>query len=290
MTVKKDLKKRIRERMDRTGEPYMVARKRVLAASSGRENGASETPTALAGPWVGNFLVDALNKRAPSCTAALYSASPRGVSSHAEQIGTGTFIEHRGQLLLLTCAHVAHAFLRGDQAVLIAGESPRMVVVPRGDVRLLHAHDDDDVALLEVRCHDAVISPRSLAEFEAIEDFRKWDPSKFAFALVGFPAQRVEVRTGYAYRRINAMAYGTIDRPDHKPTTDRFFLEYRDNESDGLFLPHPGGLSGAAVIAWPKISGDRVWAGGLVVALQEAAVPGEYLKVTSIRRLSDWLD
>jgi hypothetical protein len=134
------------------------------------------------------------------------------------------------------------------------------------------------------------IFARERDDFSIENDFRLINADKHMFALVGFPASMVD-SSKRDRRRLNALTYSTVDHPTERPKKLCLFLKYRESDEWSTQLPHPRGLSGAAVIAFHPPRRNEIWPYGKIVAVQSATVEGShrYLKATTIRKLHDWL-
>src|SRR5688572_29621963 len=92
MTAKRDLKRRVRQRQARTGESYVTARRRVLAAR-GEQSGQDDTQPGEAGrpdpPGPGHAPgIDGLERTHPGDTAAMRETSRETVDRGSADSGS----------------------------------------------------------------------------------------------------------------------------------------------------------------------------------------------------------
>lgn len=135
-----------------------------------------------------------------------------------QAIGSGTFVEHLGQLYVLTCAHVAVPFTRSAAHAHLVLASRGAPNIPARALELRHLHHSDDLALLLVTDPSGVspaVCPLLLSDFKDVPDMNGLvEAGRSCFVLFGFPANLTGSLPETGLNSVKSLSYLTIPALD----------------------------------------------------------------------------
>jgi hypothetical protein len=182
--------------------------------------------------------------------------------------GTGTAVRHRGELFVVTCAHVARDFFGMHGGELLFRQLPK---VPRSKCSPIYSDDALDLAVIHIH-QDASsrllsLQPLSIADFGGDREFREATArSRRHYVIAGFPGA-LAVHGPEKHRiALNPMVLGTTVR---RRRGARLELDYAHAVKDGELVAAQG-LSGSLVFEMQEPQGTDLWKPGVAVAVQHA--------------------
>lgn len=203
-------------------------------------------------------------------------------------VGTGTALVHKGELFVVTCAHVAQPEELGVElgSVVFDGAPP----VGRELLKVVFLDRDLDVALLHVDCstshrmqHLQPIGTDGLATMNQFVAAQPGDGHGYAF--IGAPWDfKKQYSDGLQFR---CLAYRTSIKENDR--AQRLVLGYEPGPKEEP-LPEPYGVSGSTVFVCDVPKNGELWTPGPAVAVQHSWKPAaKHLVCSPIAPIRDFL-
>ncbi len=237
-------------------------------------------------------LANSMNQQ--KLNSEIHNALTERIRSRSCEIsdGTGNIIKYDGKIYIVTCKHIADDFFKANNSYVILRNNDRIY---KNQLKYYcHTKDYLDIALISVLDNDLVKVYYELNDFDAIDDFNKYDFSKTNLFICGFPSQISFIKN--SRKNILYLSYGTIIS-DTKPSDENFIYLSYNRESDsnitreGLItkLPEAPGLSGAFIFKVETFKGELtdIWQPSLakIIAIQTDWNKKNWLKATNIKYL-----
>lgn len=182
--------------------------------------------------------------------------------------GTGTVVQHRGELFIVTCAHVARDFFGMHGGDLLFRQVPK---VPRSKCSPIYSDDALDLAVIHIH-QDASsrllsLQPMSICDFGGDREFREATArSRSHYVVAGFPGALAVHGPDKNRIALTPMVLGTTVR---RRRGARLELDYTHAVKGGELVAAKG-LSGALVFEMQEPVGADIWLPGVAVAVQHA--------------------
>lgn len=244
--------------------------------------------------------------------AVNFKISPTNLAKDV-QAGSGSLLEHRGRLYVLTCAHVAVPFLKADNIVPHADRSrPALGIIEKSNMFLDPArvllNEKEDIALIEIKDRQKVRGPGPFLTMEdilIIDDFRKIPNDDRGFIMLGNPAEGARLVQGIGQVGIDfpQEPFLTIRHVARNNRKGYLYLQYPKGEDVHLHdaisgnsakapLHHSRGYSGGTVRMVPHFRADgSIWSfvrDTKIVAITES-LKGKVARCAPLHMLKSWL-
>jgi len=203
----------------------------------------------------------------------LCAVSQRHAGCDGVGLGSGTALVHKGDLFVVTCAHVANPEDDGVElgSVIFDGAPP----VGPDQLEVAFLDRDLDLALLRVskaaRHRLQHLQPIEVESLATMEQFAAAQPADgHGYAFIGSPWEsRKEQGYGVLFRTIAYRA-----RVKSNDGVRRLTLSYEAGANEEP-LPAPGGISGCTLFMLDTPEGPGLWTPGKAIAVQHHWNKGE---------------
>lgn len=207
-------------------------------------------------------------------------------------VGTGTAIRHKGDLYVITCAHVAQPEEEDVGVYLKWINFYRAPQVGRADVEQVLLDRNLDLALLRVSRSAAVllhaVQPLVVDDLGSLDDFQAAQPgSPHDYGFSGFPHEIMGLSERQKAVEWFPMVYTTIVKSNDGRT--RLLLDY-SGAAELPVMPRPSGISGSTVFEVRGAGRGELWTPGKAVAVQHSwCERGKHLVCSPIASIRDFL-
>ncbi|MFY9341676.1 MAG: trypsin-like peptidase domain-containing protein [Planctomycetota bacterium] len=182
-------------------------------------------------------------------------------------VGTGTALEHNGELFVVTCAHVARPRGRGVEMGSVVFDGAAPIGSEWLEVVFIDEDEDSDLALLRVarsvRHRLQHVRPIEVSRLATAEQFAAAQPGDgHGYAFIGSPWD-LRAQDG-GRTQFRCLAYRA--RVKSNDGSRRLTLSYEAGPKEDP-LPEPAGISGSTLFMCDALAGNGLWTPGPAIAV-----------------------